>query len=395
MSRGLHTLIGAQFLSAFGDNAILFTVIALTLQEGGRGHWYIPALQSAFIVAFILLTPWVGRLADRQHKPRVLLGANLVKALGALAIAFGIEPLVGYAVIGIGAASYGPAKYGIIPDLSSQDQLVRANGWVEGATIAAILTGTVGGARLADHSIPLALGLVIVLYLTSGFATFFLPRGPIKLIDGQTSAWGELLVSLKHLGSDIKTRLILIALSLFWSIAATLRVVLVAWAPEVLHAGTASAIANLTFFLAIGIVVGAGIVPRLIPLNRVRRARFAAYLMGALFLLMGYVTETRDAEMLLLGIGIFGGMIVVPLNASVQEIGHHSIGSGRAVAAQNFFQNSAILLGMGLYSVSAAQGVTSVQAILSLGGLVVFSTFILSRFLPQRQESKRSPPPKV
>lgn len=395
MNRGLHTLIGAQFLSAFADNAILFTVIALTLQEGGRGNWYIPALQSAFIVAFILLMPWVGRLADRQPKPRVLLGANLVKALGALAIAFGVEPLIGYAVIGIGAASYGPAKYGIIPDLSPQEQLVRANGWVESATIAAILTGTVGGARLADHSIPLALGMVIALYFTSGLATLFLPKGPVKLIDGQSSAWGELLVAMKHLGSETRTRLILVALSLFWSIAATLRVVLVAWAPEVLHAETASAIANLTFFMAIGIVVGAGIVPRLIPLNQIRRARFAAYVMGALFLLMSFVTETLDAEILLLGIGIFGGMIVVPLNASVQEIGHHSIGSGRAVAAQNFFQNSAILVGMGLYSVSAAQGVSSVQAILFLGGFILLSTFTLSRFLPPRQESKPSSPSKV
>jgi LPLT family lysophospholipid transporter-like MFS transporter len=117
--------------------------------------------------------------------------------------------------------------------------------------------------------------------------------------------------------------------------------------------------------------------------------------MGALFLLMSFVTETLDAEILLLGIGIFGGMIVVPLNASVQEIGHHSIGSGRAVAAQNFFQNSAILVGMGLYSVSAAQGVSSVQAILFLGGFILLSTFTLSRFLPPRQKSKPSSPPKV
>jgi LPLT family lysophospholipid transporter-like MFS transporter len=395
MNRSLQTLIGAQFLSAFGDNAILFTVIALTLQEGGRESWYIPALQSAFILAFILLTPWVGRLADRQPKPLVLLGANLIKALGALAIAFGIEPLLGYAVIGIGAASYGPAKYGIIPDLSAQDQLVRANGWVEGATIAAILTGTVGGARLADYSIPAALAMVIALYFTSGLATLFLPRSPVKLLEGKTSAWGELLVSLKHLVFDTKTRLILIALSLFWSIAATLRVVLVAWAPEVLHADSASAIANLTFFMAIGIVIGAAIVPRLIPLNRVRRTRFAAYLMGLLFILMASVTQTLNAEILLLGIGIFGGMIVVPLNASVQEIGHHSIGSGRAVAAQNFFQNSAILLGMGLYSWSAAQGITAVKAILFLGGLVVLSTWILSRFLPKRQEPRPASPSKV
>lgn len=395
MNRGLYTLIVAQFLSAFGDNAILFTVIALTLKEGGRGSWYIPALQSAFILAFILLMPWVGRLADRKPKPRVLLGANLIKAMGALAIILGIEPLWGYALIGVGAASYGPAKYGIIPDLSTQDHLVRANGWVEGATIAAILTGTVGGARLADYSIPLALGMVILLYLTSGLATLFLPQGPIKLMEGQNSAWGELWVSLRHLGAETKTCLVLVALSLFWSIAATLRVILVAWAPEVLHAESASAIADLTFFMAIGIVIGAAIVPRLIPLNRVRRARFAAYLMGLLFILMAFVTATLDAKILLLGIGIFGGMIVVPLNASVQEIGHESIGSGRAVAAQNFFQNSAILLGMGLYSASAAQGTTAIHAILFLGGLVIVSTFILSRFLPKLQESKPLTRPKV
>ena len=217
----------------------------------------------------------------------------------------------------------------------------------------------------------------------------------MKLLEGKTSAWGELLVSLKHLVFDTKTRLILIALSLFWSIAATLRVVLVAWAPEVLHADSASAIANLTFFMAIGIVIGAAIVPRLIPLDRVRRTRFAAYLMGLLFILMASVTQTLHAEILLLGIGIFGGMIVVPLNASVQEIGHHSIGSGRAVAAQNFFQNSAILLGMGLYSWSAAQGITAVKAILFLGGLVVLSTWILSRFLPKRQEPRPASPSKV
>jgi LPLT family lysophospholipid transporter-like MFS transporter len=147
--------------------------------------------------------------------------------------------------------------------------------------------------------------------------------------------------------------------------------------------------------MAIGIVIGAAIVPRLIPLNRVRRTRFAAYLMGLLFILMASVTQTLHAEILLLGIGIFGGMIVVPLNASVQEIGHHSIGSGRAVAAQNFFQNSAILLGMGLYSWSAAQGITAVKAILFLGGLVVLSTWILSRFFPKRQEPGPASPSKV
>ena len=390
MNRGLRTLVGAQFLSAFGDNAVLFTVISLTLHEGIRGSWYIPALQSVFIVAFILLTPWVGRLADQHPKPFVLLGANLAKALGATVIMLGVEPLLGYAVIGLGAASYGPAKYGIIPELTTHDKLVRANGWVEGATIAAILAGTVGGARLADYSITIALGSVIALYFTSGLATLFLPRIKTKPINRKESVWSELGAAMKGLLSNQRVRLILIGLSLFWSLAATLRVVLVAWAPEVLHAGTATKIADLTFFMAIGIVIGASLVPRLIPLNHVRRARFPAYVMGLLFIQLGFVTDTLMAELILLGIGVFGGMIVVPLNAAVQEVGHESIGSGRAVAAQNFFQNSGIILGMGLYSLSAAEGIRATPTIFFLGGLILVATFTMSRFLPPLKPSKPS-----
>ena len=384
MNRGLLTLVGAQFLSAFGDNAILFTVIAMSLQAGGPGAWYIPALQSAFLVAFVTLTPWVGTLADRYPKPRVLLLANLVKVLGALAILMGIDPLLGYALIGVGAASYGPAKYGIIPELTETRQLVRANGWVEGATIAAILFGTVGGARLADYSIQGALMAVIGLYLVSGIATTLLPRtAPGQSPDTGRSAWSNLMTWMKALLNSQRARLILLALSLFWACAATLRVVLVAWAPEVLGAQSASDIADLTFFMAIGIVIGAALVPRLIPLDRVRRTRYSAYLMGALFLLMGFIDDLWTAKLILLAIGICGGIFVVPLNAAIQEIGHVSVGSGSAVAVQNFFQNSAILISMGLYSVAAANGVSSIPTILALGGLVCVMTLIVALRLPK------------
>lgn len=384
MNKGLVVLVIAQFLSAFGDNAILFTVIAMSLESGGRGAWYIPALQSAFLVAFVTLTPWVGALADRFPKPRVLLAANLVKTLGGLAILLGVEPLLGYAVIGVGAATYGPAKYGIIPELIGTSQLVRANGWVEGATIAAILLGTVGGARLADASIPMALIMVMVIYLVSAAATFLLPNCPAQRADYQTrSAWGILLGWVRQLLGSQRARLILLALSLFWGCAATLRVVLVAWAPEVLNAQSASDIADLTFFMAIGIVIGAGLAQRLIPLDQVRRTRFSAYGMGAMFLLLAAVDDLWSARLILLAIGVFGGIFVVPLNAAIQALGHETIGSGSAVAVQNFFQNSAILLSMGIYSAAAAAGAGSVPTILALGGLVWMMTLLVTLRLPK------------
>lgn len=384
MNRGLLTLVWAQFLSAFGDNAILFTVIAMSLQAGGRGAWYIPALQSAFLVAFVTLTPWVGALADRYPKPRVLWAANLVKTLGGVAIYLGVEPLLGYAVIGMGAATYGPAKYGIIPELTRTGQLVRANGWVEGATIAAILLGTIGGARLADHSIPLALGTVIFIYLASAGATFLLPSCPARPATARTrSAWGNLLGWMRQLLGSQRARLILLALSLFWACAATLRVVLVAWAPEVLKTQSASGIADLTFFMAVGIVIGASLVPRLIPLDQVRRTRFSAYVLGAMFLALAGVNDIWSARLVLLVIGVCGGIFVVPLNAAIQAIGHDTIGSGSAVAVQNFFQNSAILVGMGLYSAAAAGGAGSVPTILVLGGLVWVMTIVVALRLPK------------
>ena len=83
MNKQIYPLLIAQFLSAFADNAILFTVIAMVMQSTQLASWYVPALQSVFLVAFVLLAPWVGGFADHHPKSRVLIIANLIKAAGA------------------------------------------------------------------------------------------------------------------------------------------------------------------------------------------------------------------------------------------------------------------------------------------------------------------------
>ncbi|HEY9182968.1 MAG TPA: MFS transporter, partial [Gammaproteobacteria bacterium] len=156
MSRGIPILLAAQFLTAFADNAILFTAIAM-LFESPRGDWYVPALQSSFLVAFVVLAPWVGTFADRRPKPHVLMLGNVLKAAGAGLMFVGVEPMAAYALVGAGAAVYGPAKYGILPELVGTARLVRANGWIEGSTIVAIVLGSAVGSRVADHSASYAL----------------------------------------------------------------------------------------------------------------------------------------------------------------------------------------------------------------------------------------------
>lgn len=380
MSRGVWVLLGAQFLTAFADNALLFTAFAMLL-KAPRGDWYVPALQASFLVAFVVLAPWVGPLADRRPKPHLLLIGNVLKASGAGLMFAGIEPMAAYALVGTGAAVYGPAKYGILPELVGRDRLVRANGWVEGSTIVAIVLGTVVGPRVADRSVPLAFIVAIACYVASAVAALALPR--LAAVQRDAAAGIRPFVGRMRSLFDVATaRFAMLGNSLFWASAAVLRLLLVAWAPVVLLTETTADVGDLTLFLALGIVVGALVVPRLIPIQRLRRARLAAYAMGACILVFSLIDSTWPARAVLVAIGVCGGMFLVPINAALQNIGHRTIGSGRAVALQSFFENSAMLTSVAVYTAAVAAGARPVASIVVVGGLVLLATTLVSWRLP-------------
>ncbi len=389
MSKSFGALLIAQFLSAFADNAILFTVIALVMHAANPISWYIPALQSSFLIAFVILAPWVGTLADNHPKARVLMLANLLKACGAGLLLLQVEPLIAYAIVGSGAAIYSPAKYGILPELVKHDELVKANSWIEGSTILAILLGMVIGAKVADASIQTALIGTIGLFLLSASIASLLPLtkispAPIQKVGArEISALRNFAEQIRQFFTTPRARFVILGGSLFWASAATLRVILVAWSPLVLDLHSATEIAQLTLFLAVGIIIGSAIVPFLIPLEHLRRARFAAYGMALLIMALSFTETTWAARTALLLIGTMGGMFIVPINAALQELGQQTIGSGRAIALQGFFQNVAMLLAVGSYSFAAAQQISPILAMLSLGGLLLMSSFIVAFYLPR------------
>ncbi len=381
MTRGFTALLFAQFLSAFGDNAVLFAAIGMVLQAPGTPEWYIPALQSVFLVAYVIAAPWVGPFADLLSKPRVLMVANLIKAMGVGLILAGVEPLMAYALVGFGAAVYSPAKYGILPEMVVHGQLVKANAWIEASTIGAIILGTVVGGQLADVSVDGTFWLVAVSYLVSLLLTLVIPaiaprgghlRGALAQFRRTTQAFMQ----------SERARFAMLGGSLFWGAAAVLRVLLVAWAPLVLASRSAGDISELVLYLAIGVVIGSSVVPRLIPLEHLRRARLAAYAMGITILLFGLVQTFAQASTALFLIGLAGGMFIVPINAALQHIGHGTIGSGRAVAVQNFFQNLAMLLTVGIYTLATALKVHPITAVLALGVGILAATLMLSLHLP-------------
>lgn len=313
-SRSMMAVMVAQFFSAFGDNALLFATLALmkTLQYP---DWSQPILQMLFVGAYIVLAPFVGHYADGFPKGRVMMAANGVKLAGTLLICFGGAPFLGYCLVGVGAAAYSPAKYGILGELTTGDQLVRANGMMEGSKIAAILMGSVAGGVLAVCALTYALAMV---------ANVFIPRLAAARADADHRPLAMLRAFYGHcrsLGRDGQTRFAIIGTSLFWGAGVTLRFLLVLWVPVALGISDNTTPTTLNAMVAVGIVFGAAADARFIRLETVRRCMPAGVLLGAAVVVFSVQHHLLHAYGLLALIGMLGGFFIVPLNALLQHRG--------------------------------------------------------------------------
>jgi LPLT family lysophospholipid transporter-like MFS transporter len=334
----------------------------------------VPLLQESFVLPFILLAPFVGQFADAYPKGRVMLIANLLKLSGALAMLFGVIPLTAYAIIGIGAAMYSPAKYGILSQMFGPASLVRANGMMEGSTIVAILLGVLLGGWLADQSLSWAFAGVVGAYSLAAFANLFIPSLPAE--NPGVSFHPALLV--KKFGASLSlmfkikdARFSLLGTSVFWGSGTTLRLMLFAWVPAALLITDNQTPANLMGAVSIGIVLGAAGAGLWISLAKVNRALIGGLLLGPVILALASVHDLTLAAALMVAIGICGGLFVVPLNALLQERGHETIGAGNALAVQNFAENIAMLSFVGAYSWAAAAGVPIATTIIGFGSMLL------------------------
>jgi MFS transporter, LPLT family, lysophospholipid transporter len=379
-SRGMLAVLVAQFLSAMADNLLFVAAIAL-LKTAAHGETLLPLLQVVFVVAFILLAPYVGPVADAFPKGRVMLYANLVKLLGALLILSGVNSLLGYAVAGIGAAIYSPAKYGILTQLVHPDRLVKANGLLEGSTIAAILLGVLAGGWLTDQSVVLAVAVSAGMYLLAALANFGIPRLPVihrfvrhDLAHLPKQFFHNLIV----LWGIRDVRFSVIGTSLFWGMGASLRLLMFAWVPVALSLLDNQSPSNLMGLVSVGIVVGAGLAAVSVRLEHVNRAILGGLALGPLVVLLAPMHAFAPAAVILMLVGVAGGYFVVPLNALLQERGHETIGAGRTLAVQNFFENLAMLGMAGLYFLAVEAGMNPVAIAYGFGIVVTLGMTALA-----------------
>lgn len=368
MNRAFYTILLAQFLSALADNALLFAAIGLLLFFSAP-EWFSPLLQTVFVVAYILLAPLVGPFADALPKGRVMLIANTVKFTGCLIMLAGLHPLLAYAIVGVGAAMYSPAKYGILTELLPPEKLIIANSWMEGTTVAAIVLGAIiGGALINPHlaegilvnigldsrmiAPKFAIAAITSLYLCAAIVNLFIPRLPI---DHKLPSRSPLFIlhdfwhSFKLLWRDPLGQVSLAVTTLFWGVGATLRLLIIAWAALNLKYGLDQA-TQLTAATAFGIAIGSVLAGKFVSLQRAVSVLPAGILLGFVPIALIWVESLLPAVLLLTLAGVLAGYFVVPMNALLQHRGHLLMGAGHSIAQQNFNENISILLMTGAYA---------------------------------------------
>ncbi|WP_137720118.1 lysophospholipid transporter LplT [Methylobacillus flagellatus] len=351
MNLGFYTILLAQFLSALADNALLFAAIAL-LQAQHAPDWHTPLLLQFFVISYIVLAPFVGAIADAFPKGRVMFVSNSIKFVGGIAMLLGMPPLYAYGIVGIGAAAYSPAKYGILTEYLPPHALVKANGWMEGSTVMAIILGAIVGGKMAAANPEQAVLLITLLYVVAAVFNYFIPRLPI---DHKPPKKNPLFMiadfwhSCKVLWRDPQGQVSLAVTTLFWGAGATLRLVVLAWAGVALMFDIEQA-TQLIAIVAVGIAIGSVIAARWITLEQSTRVLPAGIIMGMLVIAMAAIHDWHAAGVLLFAVGVLSGYFVVPLNALLQHRGHLLIGAGHSIAVQNFNENLGILIMIGIYT---------------------------------------------
>ena len=350
-SKGFYSFLSAQFLSALADNALLFAAIAL-LTRLDAPTWHQPLLLQFFVFAYIVLAPFVGAYADAKPKGQVMFIANGIKLFGCLAMLFGLQPLYAYGIVGIGAAAYSPAKYGILTEMLPANSLVTANGWVEGSTVAAIILGAMFGGVLAVYNVDLAIAIISLLYLIAAIFNRYIPSLPLNHKINKKDPWSlikDFLISYKKLWNDPLGQLSLTITTLFWGAGATLRLVIIAWAAYALGFGLDKS-TTLSATVAFGVAIGAIIAAFFIKMKDSTKILPIGIFMGFAVCSIFFVTTWETAAIILTIIGVLSGLLIVPLNALLQHRGHLLVGAGHSIAVQNFSENLGILLLSGAYT---------------------------------------------
>src|ERR1700712_904917 len=401
MKKGFYTIMAAQFFSSLADNALLVAAIEM-LKTTNAPSWNIPALGPMFALFYVILAPFLGAFADAVPKGKVMFFANGIKVIGCVMMLFGGHPLLAYAVVGLGAAAYSPAKYGILTELLPNSQLVKANGWIEGLTIMSIILGIALGGQLIGPvvsrqllaiDLPMidtgirtapesAIALIVFLYAIAAIFNLRIPRteAPLQpLAHGVRGLMRDFSSCNARLWTDKLGQISLATTTMFWGSTANLRIIIFAWATAALGYTTQQA-TSLMAVVVVGTAAGAILASAKMRLDHAPATIPLGIGLGLLVIGLNVITNVWVAAPFLVLLGALGGFMVVPMNALLQHRGANLMGAGRSIAVQNF-NEQACILGLGaFYSLSAGMGMSSFAAITAFGIVVAGVMWLIKRW---------------
>ncbi len=415
-ARNYPLLLVGQFLGAFGDNAILAVIVGqLTyLQKAGaitdaelrtRNTIY----TSLLFVPYVLLAPLAGYLNDRYAKTHWLTGGNALKVAGtalcALSVWFGPTwQGIGYLVVGVGACFYGPAKYGILPEILPRDRLVKANGLVELLTLLAILGGAIVGSVLADvykdHVIVsyVAVGGIYIAALLFNLFMSPTPHKPDVRLATSVSEFGH---HLRELLASPRLRRVLAGTSLFWVCGASMKINFQPWGLDVLHLPDNTQIALLGLWLSVGVMGGSILAGQLHQVGDLSRTRLYGFCLAGMLTLLftvnsfafwrtpvvhaGPLILVVPVVLLLIATGLTAGLFLIPLNATLQaESDPDKL--GKTIAVQNLGDNLGMCLAGVYVFTSVKTGLSSSGVFLGLA--IGVATLVLWLKLSSRPSNR-------
>jgi MFS transporter, LPLT family, lysophospholipid transporter len=397
MKKGFYTIMAAQFFSSLADNALLVAAIEM-LKTTNAPSWHIPALGPMFALFYVILAPFLGAFADAVPKGKVMFFSNGIKVVGCLMMLFGGHPLLAYAVVGLGAAAYSPAKYGILTELLPNSQLVKANGWIEGLTILSVILGVVLGGQLVGQvvsrqllslDLPMietgistapesAIAAIVFLYVIAAAFNLRIPRTEAPLqpfAHGVLGLMRDFSSCNARLWTDKLGQISLATTTLFWGILGNLRIIVFAWAAVALGYNVTQA-SSLVGVVAIGTAAGAIIASMRMRLDEATKVIPLGALLGLLMIGLNVITNVWVAAPFLVLLGAVGGFLVVPMNALLQHRGANLMGAGRSIAVQNF-NEQACILGLGAFLTGMTKFGLGTFTTITAFGLVVAGTMVL------------------
>ena len=414
MERGFYTIMAAQFFSSLADNALLVVAIALLIDLHAPAY-LTPILKFVFVLFYVILAPFVGAFADSMAKGRVMFISNTIKIIGCGLLFLATHQyfaLVAYAVVGLGAAAYSPAKYGILTELLPAEKLVIANGWIEGLTVASIVLGTVMGGVLItpsvaeillgfdfpvidigiDSALESSILLIAVIYAVAAIFNLYIPntgvdhripnKNPFYLIH-------EFGHCVRLLWTDKLGQISLAVTTLFWGAGATLQFIVLKWAEIALDYPLNKA-AQLQGVVALGIAVGAVMAARWVSLRQSVKVIPLGVAMGVVVMAMTLVSDLWIAITLLTVIGGLAGFFVVPMNALLQHRGHILMGAGHSIAVQNFNENLSILTMLLMYAALIWFDVHIYTVIVAFGAFVSVTMIMVRKWHSLNQSKQDS-----